>query len=53
MDNSEFMGVSAIRDVGFVCARDMFNMSAVNFAREWRLFYQPKGENVRNDGISW
>ena len=24
-------------------------MSAVNFGREWRLFYRPKGMNVSND----
>ena len=49
MFNGKFTGLWrlwAIRRVGIVllvCACDMFvNMSAVNFGREWRLFYRPE-----------
>ena len=54
MFNGKFTGLWrlwAIRRVGIVllvCACDMFvNMSAVNFGREWRLFYRPEEEKMQ------
>ena len=51
MVNGKFTGLWAIRGVGIVLlvyACDMFvNMSAVNFGREWRLFYRPEEEKMQ------
>lgn len=45
MVNGKFMGVAAIWEVRIVHAWYV-NMSAVNFGREWRLFYRPEVENM-------